>query len=198
MLHALFLFLSLKSGEMLMLTGHWRIHHPPPPPSPSFGVDVQGWQRSRVDDCIHTSAHRQRSRQAERKVHILSTRVFALVNCALSTSICSSWKKKKSMMSRSFFSAFSQCMPVATLLYHSPGCFLCCSVAIHSWNITRLVIGEFHIFLIFQVPTSPIHYTQCVELNKCALLVKSKSKSLTPRASGPGNSWLVHNVVMQI
>lgn len=105
-------------------------------------------------------------------------------------------KKKRSMMSRSFFSAFSQCMLVATLLYHSPGCFLCCSLAIHSWNITRLVIGEFHILLIFQVPTSLVHFknTQCVELNKCALLVKSKSKCLTPRASCPGNSWLVHNV----
>lgn len=71
-----------------MLTDHWRFQ--PPSTSPSFGVDVQGWQRSRADDCIHTSAHSQRSRQAERKLHILSARVFILANCTLSATICSS------------------------------------------------------------------------------------------------------------
>lgn len=98
-------FLSCKPEEMLMLTDHSR-HHPPvslPLPLPHPCVDVRGWQRSRADDCIHTSAHSQRSRQAERKPHILSARVFILVNCALSATIPVS---ERNMLERSLFWLF--------------------------------------------------------------------------------------------
>lgn len=73
---------------------HRPLETPPAPPPlthfPFFCVDVWCWQRSRADDCIHTSAHSQRSRQPERKLHILSAGVSELVYCSLSSSLSSS------------------------------------------------------------------------------------------------------------
>lgn len=141
---------------MLTLTDHRRYQPPPPPSQPPpphlFCVDVRGWQRSRADDCIHTSAHSQRSSPAERKLHTLSATVFVLVNCALSATPCSGESVKKLIFCIYFLAG--------ALILHSALYWIINSVVLYvpeynmksydsAANVLNLIKG-FHVYLYSQ------------------------------------------------
>ena len=120
-------FLPLKPGEMLTLTDQRRYQPPPPhthtPPTPHlFCVDVRGWQRSRADDCIHASAHWQRSSPAERKLHTLSAAQSSYWLTVLCLQLHAPVRVWRSLFLHLFFSQW--------LILHSA----------HSWIINSVVL----------------------------------------------------------